>query len=84
MNALDKRLAKLEQRGYSESWLDALTVDELQELVIALNELIAGDESVPDGERARARIEAIAVQQERAAREAWLGRSGRTYTGGAQ
>jgi hypothetical protein len=48
-------------------------------MVIALNELIAGDESVSDGERARARIEAIAVRQERAAREAWLGRSGRTY-----
>jgi hypothetical protein len=29
MNALDKRVAKLEQRSYSESWLDALTVDEL-------------------------------------------------------
>jgi hypothetical protein len=68
MNALDKRLAKLEQRSYSESWLDALTVDELQELVIALNELIAGDESVPDEERARARFEALTVRRERTLR----------------
>ena len=68
MNALDKRLAKLEQRSYSESWLDALTVDELQELVIALNEMIAGDESVPDEERARARFEALTVRRERTLR----------------
>jgi hypothetical protein len=74
MNALDKRLAKLEQRGYPESSLDALTVDELQELLIALNELIAGDESVPDDERAKARTEALTLRQESDRRVAWLSR----------
>jgi hypothetical protein len=83
MSILDKRIAKLEQRSHPESWLDALTVDELQEMQIALNELIAGDESVPDDARARARIEALAVQHGHGAREAWLRPSGWT-TGGAQ